>query len=261
MVTINSKYIDIGKNVTFGKDVEILGFNDTKAEKIVIGDNTFIGDRVRIRCDNFHIGDYGKVYQGTNIYGPKPCHIGHNLWMGPGCIVDSTGGIEVGNNCGVGAYSQLWSHIKYGDILQGCRFHSENKPLIVEEDVWFVGHCIVSPVVAKKKSMAMVGSVITKDMEENNIYGGSPAKNLTEKLGYQFEDKLTSQQKIAILEGYIKELKVKNIKVCEVIPDKQEKDISYFSVISRKYTKKHGEDEIKFMSYLLPEKAKFIPNE
>ena len=259
MVTIDSKHVHIGKNVTFGKDVEILGFNDTKAQKVIIGDNTFIGDRVRIRCDNFHIGDYGKVYQGTNIYGPKPCRIGHNLWMGPGCIVDSTGGVEIGDNCGVGAYSQLWSHIKYGDVLQGCRYNSEDKPLIVEEDVWFVGHCIVSPITAKKKSMAMVGSVITKDMEENNIYGGSPAKNLTEKLGNQFDDTLTPQQKINVLEKYIKELGLKDIKICEAFPDVQEKHISYFSVTSREYTKKHTENEVKFMSFLLPEKAKFIP--
>ena len=35
------------------------------------------------------------------------------------------GGMNIGNNCGIGAHSQLWSHIKYGDMLEGCRFLSE----------------------------------------------------------------------------------------------------------------------------------------
>ena len=34
--------------------------------------------------------------------------------------------------------------------------------------------------------MALVGSVITKDMEANHIYGGAPAKDLTDKMLPQF---------------------------------------------------------------------------
>ena len=40
----------------------------------------------------------------------------------------------------------------------------------------------LSFILAKDKSMALVGSVITSDMEENHIYGGSPAKDLTNKI-------------------------------------------------------------------------------
>jgi len=50
---------------------------------------------------------------------------------------------------------------------------------MVGNDVWFVGHCVVSPVVVEDKSMSM--SVITKDMKYNEIYAGAPAKPISEK--------------------------------------------------------------------------------
>ena len=34
--------------------------------------------------------------------------------------------------------------------------------------------------------MAMVGSVITRDMAPNHVYGGAPAVDLTAKVGPQF---------------------------------------------------------------------------
>lgn len=32
----------------------------------------------------------------------------------------------------------------------------------------------------------MVGSVVTRDMEANHIYAGTPAKDVSDKLGFQF---------------------------------------------------------------------------
>jgi hypothetical protein len=50
--------------------------------------------------------------------------------------------------------------------------------------------------------------------------------------------------------------KIKIVKhVEEVIDDEK----TYFIVSERKYTKKRTVEEIEFMKFLLPEKAKFIP--
>src|SRR5688572_28652482 len=158
MENIKADYIEIGKNVVISPSAIIRGLNGN-AKKIIIGDNTYIGDSVQIIVDEFEIGDYCKVIHHTNFHGYKPLKIGHNAWIGQGTIIDSIGGTTIGNNCGIGAYSQLWSHIRYGDPLEGCNYNS-NAPLTIGNDVWFVGHCIVSPIIAKDKSMALVGSVI-----------------------------------------------------------------------------------------------------
>ncbi len=143
---IDALEIEVGINTIIEPSASIRGVNG-KAKRIVIGDNCYIGKHVQIICDDFELGDYSKIHHQTNVHGYEPCSIGHNLWMGQYCIVDSIGGTTIGNNCGIGAHSQLWSHIKYGDTLEGCRFLSDN-PLVLGNDVWMVGHCIVSPITA-----------------------------------------------------------------------------------------------------------------
>ena len=224
------------------------------SKKIVIGDNTYIGDNVQIIIDELTIGDYCKIHHHTNIHGYKPLTIGHNAWIGQGTIIDSIGGVTIGNNCGIGAYSQLWSHIRYGDPLEGCNYESE-KELIIGNDVWFVGHCIVSPIVAKDKSMALVGSVITKDMEFNHIYGGNPANDLTNKIKPQFKE-ITIEEKRNIINQFIIP---KNIRIIENDDDIISDEISYFNITNRTYTKRGTDEEIVFMKQLQNKLIKFVP--
>jgi len=239
----------IGLNTFIDPTAIIRGINGN-SKKIIIGDNCYIGKNVQIIIDELKIGDYCKIHHNTNIHGYKPCVIGHNAWIGQYTIIDSIGGVTIGNNCGIGAHSQLWSHIKYGDTLEGCRFLSDS-PLKIGDDVWFVGHCIVSPINAEDKSMALVGSVITKNMKSNHVYAGSPANDITDKVGNQFNN-VSIKDKYEKMLGYLSESSIENIKIVETTDDFNfNDDISYFDVSSRTYTKKQSINEIKFMNYLL----------
>jgi len=256
LINIQAEELHIGVGSYISPTAVIRGLAG-KAKRIVIGDHTYIGDYVQIIVDDFEIGDYCKVHHHTNFHGYKPLKIGHNAWIGQGTIIDSIGGTTIGNNCGIGAYSQLWSHIKYGDELEGCNYNSTGS-LVVGNDVWFVGHCIVSPIQAKAKSMALVGSVITKDMEANHIYGGSPAKDLTAKISPQFRE-VSVEEKYRKMIRYHKEVgSPSSIKIVTSL-EKVDKYHSYFNVTDRTYTKRGTEEEVSFMKYLLPTKAKFIP--
>lgn len=255
---IHAEEIQVGINTIIEPTATIRGLNG-KAKKVEIGDNAYIGHNVQIICNEFSVGDYSKIHHDTNIHGYQPCKIGHNLWMGQYCIIDSIGGVTIGDNCGIGANSQLWSHIKYGDTLEGCRFLSE-KPLIIGKDVWFVGHCIVSPITAYDKSMALVGSVVTKDMEFNTIYSGIPAKAISDKIGHQFAE-VAPEVKMERLKEYLKisgfdKGKIKIVMTPDEIEDEEK---TYFIITTREYTKKRTQEEIGFMRFLLPEKAKFTP--
>lgn len=257
MKNIEAEYLELGKNVVISDTAIIKGLNGP-AKSIKIGDNTYIGDHVQILVDDLEIGDYCKIHHHTNFHGYKPLKIGHNAWIGQYTIIDSIGGTTIGNNCGIGAHSQLWSHIKYGDSLEGCNYNSV-KELIIGNDCWFVGHCIVSPIIAKDKSMALVGSVITKDMEENHIYGGSPAKDLTGKIPSQFSE-VSLDSKYETMLTYYQEIGSPNlIQIVKEFPENIDPLISYFNVTSRTYTKTQSDIEISFMKYLLPSKAKFVP--
>jgi len=257
---IKADEIILGKNVIISPKAIIRGV-DGNAKKIIIGDNTYIGDNVQIILDEFEIGDYCKIHHHTNLHGYKPMKIGHNAWVGQYTIIDSIGGVSIGDNCGVGAHSQLWSHIKYGDPLQGCNYNMSS-PLIVEDDVWFVGHCIVSPIIAHDRSMAMVGSVVTKDMEFNQIYAGSPAKSISDKVGFQFEP-VPVEVKKQKMEQYLQEWNPE-ITSLKIVTSREEMiledvDFTYFNVADRTYTKRGTDKEVSFMKFLLPARAKFVP--
>jgi acetyltransferase-like isoleucine patch superfamily enzyme len=260
MNNILSDNIHIGKNVIIDPSAIIRGVSGN-AKNVFIGDNTYIGANVQIICDEFHIGDYCKIQHDTNIHGYLPCRIGHNAWIGQYTIIDSIGGMTIGNNCGIGAHSQLWSHIKFGDTLEGSRFES-SKPMIVGNDVWFVGHCIVSPIVAADKSMAMAGSVVTKDMAYNHIYAGTPAVSLSDKIGYQFSE-VSIETKFQKMTQYISESGVDQSKIKVVMSSEEielnNEAITYFNLFDRTYTKRSSDEEVKFMKFLLPTKGKFIP--
>lgn len=257
---IDAEEFYVGINTIIEPSAKIRGING-KAKKIIIGDNCYIGENVQIICDDFSLGDYSKIQHSTNIHGYLPCRIGHNAWIGQYTIIDSIGGTTIGDNCGIGAHSQVWSHIKFGDMLEGCRFLSE-KPMLIGNDVWFVGHCIVSPIVAEDKSMAMAGSVITKDMKKNEIYAGSPAKSISDKIGLQFKA-VSLQDKLIKMNLYLKEWNSssKSIRIVSNISeiDFSSENVTYFNVSDRTYSKRGTYDEISFMKYLLPAKGKFTP--
>lgn len=253
MNNIQAEELILGKNVVISPTANIRGLSG-KAKRVVIGDNTYIGDNVQIIVDDFEIGDYCKVHHHTNFHGYKPLTIGHNAWIGQGTIIDSIGGTTIGNNCGIGAYSQLWSHIRYGDPLNGCNYEGAN-PLIVGNDVWFVGHCVVSPIHAKDRSMALVGSIITKDMESDHIYGGSPAKDLTDKMKPQYSP-ISIERKREIMSQFALPSSVKLIEDdSEIVSD----SISYFNIVDRTYIKQSTDDEIHFMKQLQSKLIKFVP--
>lgn len=104
-------YIDeqvkIGENVIIG----------AQCKKISIGYGSFIGDNVYIDTAEVEIGEYTTIHKNCTIHGYKGITIGQN------CILDCIAGTYIGNNVGIGAYSQIWSHMKFGDMLEGCKWN------------------------------------------------------------------------------------------------------------------------------------------
>lgn len=240
-----------------------------KNVSLELGDMTTIGPGVRIVGNGrVKFGDYCKIHDNCFINtGPNGyVEFGHNCWFGERTILDGIGGLKGGNNIGIGIASHLYTHIAHGDTIEGCRFKS-SKMMTIEDDVWFVGQCLVSPIHAKAKSMAMLGSVIVKNMDSNRVYAGSPAIDITDKIGAPWEVR-TAQEKFVMLEEMkLQYMKLNNIneefsiESCYDIPPLEERRLgtTYISVNSRKYTKLLTKTERDFMSWLTSYRGRFIP--
>ena len=259
--TINADEVSIGDGVIVESGVLITG-KSGPCRKVVLGDFSYIGNGVRIITPEFRLGDYSRLNAYSFAHGKLPMQIGRNCWIGGNVVLDSIGGLDIDDNVGIGAHSQIWTHIQFGDIVEGCRFRSA-KYMHVQKDAWFVGHCIVSPVEVGERSMAMVGSVVTRDMLPNHIYGGSPARDLTDKLGNQLEE-ITVQEKARRLQVFIDEFIAEHpehderLSVVSSSEEFQSDGRTYFNVGDRTYTKIKSRAEVEFLRANIP-LVKFTP--
>ena len=156
--------VRIGKNVTINVD------------KFSIGDGVLIKDNVVIEGTEVHIGDYTVIGENTELVAKSPCRIGMSSWIGRDCVIDATGKLVIGNGVAVAAGCQLWTHMKFGDTLQGCRWEWQRE-LIIGDDVWIgCNSTVLRGVSIGTGAVIGANSVVTKSVPPYAIYAGIPAK-------------------------------------------------------------------------------------
>jgi len=148
----------------------------------------------------------GFIYQGIRSFFCKKMlkSAGKNLDIGPNVEFFNARESEIGDNSGVGAYSSLGT-VKIGNnvmmgtncliLSQNHRFDDltmpmcgqgfqEDRPVVVEDDVWIGSRVIILPGVRiGKGSIVGAGSVVTRDIGPYSIVGGNPAKLIGERDG------------------------------------------------------------------------------
>ena len=143
----------------------------------------------------------------------KRFKFGKNFHAGRRVFLWAKNGIEIGDNCYIGRDSQIETNVKFGNNIliannvafvgkYDHNYHEVGTPIrlaseirdkdynwkglneitIVEDDVWIgYGSIIISGVTIKTGSIIAAGSLVTKDVEEYSIYGGHPAKKLSDR--------------------------------------------------------------------------------
>ena len=258
--TINAEEVVVGRGVVVEEGAVITG-KSGRARRVVLGDFCYVGRETRILAPEFRLGDYSKLHAYSFGHGEEPLEIGRNCWIGGNCVLDSMGGLVIDDNVGIGAHSQIWTHIQFGDIVEGSRFFSK-KSMYIGKDAWFVGHCIVSPVEVGARSMALVGSVVTRDMLPNHVYAGVPAADVTAKVGPQFED-VATEEKARRLEAMIATFVAEHPQYAGQLvvvqsADERPEGVCCFDVSQRVYTKRYLEAEVAFLKAHVP-LVKFAP--
>ena len=144
---------------------------------VTVGDYCLIGPGVKIVCagGDVHIADWTTLHDNCLILSGKHVLIDQHCWFGQNCIIDGTGGLRIGRGVRVGMYSQIWSHVAAGEQIEGCTLYGERE-VIIEDNVWLVGSCIVaSGVTIGQRTVALIGSNITKSFPANSTIAGIPA--------------------------------------------------------------------------------------
>jgi acetyltransferase-like isoleucine patch superfamily enzyme len=267
----------IGNYNKIGKNVEIIILNDNCFA--FIGDNNIINDNTRIIINGkVNIGDWNVFHNNMLIMAEDFISIGHNCWFGQNTILDGAGGLEIGNGVRVGMYSQIWTHVASGELIEGCNLFAKRKT-IIEDEVWLVGSCVVSSgLTLRKRSTALINSVLTKNTEPNKAYAGSPAK-LLENVNFYNPISLDEKFNLLInwLSQFVKNNKNVNLKhydneiilfdtinLNEIVFTKELNKIkqlnkSIFYLVDKTYNKTNNKLEREVYKFLYANKARFTP--
>ena len=116
------------------------------------------------RCDNglnIHVGDEFLANYNVTILDISPVRMGDNVWIGPNTLITSVG---------------------HPISPKGRRQHlGIAKPVTIGNDVWIGGNCTILPGVTIGNNVVVAaGAVVSKDVPDNCVVGGVPAKVLKE---------------------------------------------------------------------------------
>ena len=102
-------------------------------------------------------------------------HLEKNVFINSGCHFQDQGGIYIGEGTFIG-HNVILATLNH-DLNPNTRTDMFPKPIHIGKKVWIGSGAIVLPGVSiGDNSVIAAGSVVTKNVPENSVYGGNPAK-------------------------------------------------------------------------------------
>jgi acetyltransferase-like isoleucine patch superfamily enzyme len=127
------------------------------------------------RAKALGFGEGTSVYDSAVIIGDV--RVGERTWIGPGTVLDGSGGLEIGSTCSISAGVQIYTHDTVRWALSGGRAEPERAPVRIGD------HCYIGPMTLVAKGVrigrhCLVGanSIVNKDLPDYSIAFGSTCR-------------------------------------------------------------------------------------
>lgn len=200
-VKIIANKINIGKNVQFGKNIDI-----SIKGNFEIGDFSRLGDNTNIRGNNIKFGKHLFNSSGLKIGGGGRLHPNANFELGDRCTIHNNfinvcEPVIIGNDVGLSPDTSILTHGYWLSVLEGFPTSFSgvkigNGVIVGYRSLIMMGVSITDNVVIGAKSN------VTKSIHNKGIYAGNPARFIKEILPLTYENKIIKIQKI-INEHYL----------------------------------------------------------
>ena len=124
------------------------------------------------------------MWGAPTITGNQPVQnlkIGHYCWINMGCVFDAGASIQIGNNVALGHQVMLMTgtHHLGGPARRAGNYFAQ--PIVIGDGAWIGARAIILPgVTIGAGAVVAANAVVTKDVPDNVIVGGIPARIIRE---------------------------------------------------------------------------------
>lgn len=127
------------------------------------------------------------IYFGSEFRAPYNIEIGAGSIIGDNCLIDGRCGVSIGENVNLSSEVRIWT---LQHDMQDADFCSVGGSVKIGDRAWISSNVIILPsVTVGEGAVIAAGAVVTRDCEPYTVYGGVPAKKISERskiLEYNF---------------------------------------------------------------------------
>ncbi|MGJ5642459.1 hypothetical protein I3217_10085 [Formosa sp. S-31] len=152
---------------------------------IIVGDKFLLGEKSKFYVnDHWVIGDNVTIQSYASISSRESgfkgrLKIGNNSSIGDYIIIDLVADVTIGNDVALGPNCTVYTHdhVYTEKDKPAWKGGIVSNPVTIEDGAWIGSNVTILPgITIGKRAVIAAGSVVTKNVPEETIYGGIPAK-------------------------------------------------------------------------------------